>query len=860
MQLDVTAPGPLALGCMDAGSDGTTGCPGLDKGSVSLLWLPGRGWHVLEDGQLRELGEPDGVEAGSSHPNVVAGSSCLMTICAGGKSRMRLQMWHPLASQPWTVDIPLGRGASEARPPGRVRSWLPCVWLGCGDECSAGLVNLGDRPSLLSPPGGAVWLRSVVLDMVSDTVRARAGGQAGKLVASSGDADIQIIPMRGAHRVTSNGAPCLAGRGPEGTASPPGPPIRGGPAPRLGEGPVGTADAAGQLQGDNSLAYLLETTRRSFPSVILTGVVLTRGKWYYELEVIKPGLAQVGWCDVSFVGSSVGGQGVGDDKNSIAYDGLRLKSWFAGPRTWGAKWRAGDIIGCAVDVDRGTVLFSLNGSWELPMGIASEAMHFVGGAVPAVTAQHSMSQFLCKANMGDDGASSLRFDPPAGFLPVAAGSAMLGVAQGREGAEASLMAAARRRFQPQPADSSSSSASDAPDPRWGVSHGGADAAPGWRLRAAHLEMMLRRWGWECADGVPLPCCLPPTSVAGGPTPPSTAVPAAAMGLVPLSGAHALLLLDKSSAEPFVAGAFHVLDACKLGGLAPPSPLHPTSEASEAASRGAAASLSTRAEDDGVAARCDASLGTAMGDALRALSDTEVMVGSASGTVTAGLVPLGNFGRLPAPVTSRSWRISVRCISPGPTLIGFYLSEFVSRTLAASTTARGFIGIRTMSDGLWAAEQGLASRSEAESCGLVALGQAELSSIGSACQDCGFPKSGRQFEYSSALQAALKDVDAGSAAAKNALRLCCAVPPARAVEGAAWHAGCVAECAVTAARLEDGSFAWCLAVTINGREVSQLRFDGGVPSGVSGGLVPAVTLLPTSLVSVVSCAVDDHELA
>ena len=49
-----------------------------------------------------------------------------------------------------------------------------------------------------------------------------------------------------------------------------------------------------------------------FPSVRLAGVVLTKGKWYYELTVIKPGRAvQVGWADLEFSGSSANGVGVG---------------------------------------------------------------------------------------------------------------------------------------------------------------------------------------------------------------------------------------------------------------------------------------------------------------------------------------------------------------------------------------------------------------------------------------------------------------------------------------------------------------------------------------------------------------------
>ena len=59
-----------------------------------------------------------------------------------------------------------------------------------------------------------------------------------------------------------------------------------------------------------------------FPSCVLAGVVLTRGKYYFEATIHTPGHAvQIGFGDVSFIGTSRGGQGIGDDKSSWAFDG-----------------------------------------------------------------------------------------------------------------------------------------------------------------------------------------------------------------------------------------------------------------------------------------------------------------------------------------------------------------------------------------------------------------------------------------------------------------------------------------------------------------------------------------------------------
>lgn len=115
---------------------------------------------------------------------------------------------------------------------------------------------------------------------------------------------------------------------------------------------------------------LLTTTKRGFPSVVLAGVALQRGRWYYEATIVQPGIGQIGWGDLVFVGASSDGHGVGDDKHSWAYDGRRVLVWYKGSRPWGSPWKAGDVVGAAVDVDARMLRFSLNGDWGPPMGTA----------------------------------------------------------------------------------------------------------------------------------------------------------------------------------------------------------------------------------------------------------------------------------------------------------------------------------------------------------------------------------------------------------------------------------------------------------------------------------------------------------
>lgn len=164
-----------------------------------------------------------------------------------------------------------------------------------------------------------------------------------------------------------------------------------------------------------------------FPTIAPKGVWLKRGHWYYEVEVVNAGLAQIGWADPYFSPQDQKGLGCGDDIHSWAFDGLRIKRWNETSTVWGRRWKAGDVVGCAVSIDAEAstlcIRYSINGLWEPPMGIAFEATTFQGTAVrPVITFN---SSFRCRVLLGEKGESStdrlphqaellpMKFDPPA---------------------------------------------------------------------------------------------------------------------------------------------------------------------------------------------------------------------------------------------------------------------------------------------------------------------------------------------------------------------------------------------------------------------------------------------------------------
>lgn len=134
----------------------------------------------------------------------------------------------------------------------------------------------------------------------------------------------------------------------------------------------------------------------------------TKGKIFYEVEMIDldEGIQQFGWADQAFEKEDgPTGEGVGDDPHSYGVDGTRMQRWHNGSTDYGLEWSAGDVLGCAADLDGGSISFGLNGNWEMPMGVAFDTITPQGGLYPALTAN---SGVFC-VNLGS---RPFKFGPP----------------------------------------------------------------------------------------------------------------------------------------------------------------------------------------------------------------------------------------------------------------------------------------------------------------------------------------------------------------------------------------------------------------------------------------------------------------
>jgi hypothetical protein len=154
---------------------------------------------------------------------------------------------------------------------------------------------------------------------------------------------------------------------------------------------------------ENSLEC--EIVRQSFPSVGSKRWV-TSGKWMYEAHVGSE-CAQIGWANEKFRSNIARGEGVGDDAESWAYDGLRQRKWHRGWGAYGDRWKEGDIVSCYLDLDEGTMTFSLNGK---SMGVAYTGIKAEGRGFRAAASFDKKLIF----NLGHSPFES----PQSGFQPI----------------------------------------------------------------------------------------------------------------------------------------------------------------------------------------------------------------------------------------------------------------------------------------------------------------------------------------------------------------------------------------------------------------------------------------------------------
>ncbi|KAG7226578.1 hypothetical protein INR49_003735 [Caranx melampygus] len=81
------------------------------------------------------------------------------------------------------------------------------------------------------------------------------------------------------------------------------------------------------------------------------------GKWYFELEVLTAGEMRVGWARPGCLPDLE----LGSDDQAFVFDGFKVQRWHQGNEHFGRAWQTGDVVGCMVDLNEHTMMFTLNG-------------------------------------------------------------------------------------------------------------------------------------------------------------------------------------------------------------------------------------------------------------------------------------------------------------------------------------------------------------------------------------------------------------------------------------------------------------------------------------------------------------------
>uniref|UniRef100_A0A8K9Y4M6 Ryanodine receptor 3 n=1 Tax=Oncorhynchus mykiss TaxID=8022 RepID=A0A8K9Y4M6_ONCMY len=134
------------------------------------------------------------------------------------------------------------------------------------------------------------------------------------------------------------------------------------------------------------------------------------GKWYFEFEALTGGDMRVGWarpgCRSDF--------DLGMDDQAYIFDGYKGRRMHMGARFFGQSWNKGDVVGCMINMEDKSMVFTLNG--ELLITNKGSELCFVDfetddGFIPVCCLAQSE---IGRMNLGKD-ASSFKYYTTCGL-------------------------------------------------------------------------------------------------------------------------------------------------------------------------------------------------------------------------------------------------------------------------------------------------------------------------------------------------------------------------------------------------------------------------------------------------------------
>uniref|UniRef100_A0A3Q3K423 Ryanodine receptor 2b (cardiac) n=1 Tax=Monopterus albus TaxID=43700 RepID=A0A3Q3K423_MONAL len=111
---------------------------------------------------------------------------------------------------------------------------------------------------------------------------------------------------------------------------------------------------------------------------------VTRGKWYFEFEILTAGSMRVGWAHPGCTPDKE----LGSDDKAFVFDGFEAQWYHQGGEPLGRPWQRGDVVGCLVDMVEHTMIVTLNGEVlfnERGSELAAKDFNIRDGLLPVVS-------------------------------------------------------------------------------------------------------------------------------------------------------------------------------------------------------------------------------------------------------------------------------------------------------------------------------------------------------------------------------------------------------------------------------------------------------------------------------------------